>query len=962
MADKKSVGHAYNIDFLNVVFAASSIFMFVTTIMMVWDDYDREWKDYQRRFVQLEREVTQASLVAAQGVLDPAEVEQLRTERAQAAAELEASRAQVDELESQLDGVEALLYTTTQEYQGLKAVYDVERYEYEELVDQHPEDAEAERPRIEEMYEEWLALGLDVERQTAERDGIRDEISAFTMRVTEVDAELRALTGEVDRLSARVDDLQPSLVNDLVFNAPLLDFMAPTITVRQVITPNIVDDVNFTRVAKMDRCTTCHLAIDREGYEDYPQPFRTHSNLDAYVGSASPHPVQQYGCTVCHEGMGQSISFKHSSHTPGDLHVPHMTGDVDAHGEHAETSGDQTRAWKSDLGWEEPHLWDYPMLPTEMTEASCGKCHGGSVYVPEGPKLSEAYGLYERAGCYACHKSEGFEGLRNPGPDLTKISSKLEPEWVARWIRDPRAVKASTWMPRVWYNSNTSDPEDVARNEAEIDSVVAYLFENSEDHEFAVPDPRSGDAANGQQLVESVGCLACHITGDETRVEAGPRRTFGQPLQNIGNKTTYEWLYDWVRDPKHFSPDTYMPDMRLTEDEVRDVASYLVTLRGANGIEAPGTYTESDVTEALTDYYRAIVPTDEAVTTVAAMSSEEQKLELGRRVIGRYGCYSCHTISGFEDAQPIGIELSEEGTKLLPRFDFAFLHHEIPHMKVEWFKQKLRAPRSWDRSRELQPLEKLRMPNFGFSEEEVTLLTTAIMSFQSEVQPVASQMPRSARNDALDAGRNLSRRRNCISCHEIEDVGGEYQELVGDPALAPPLLTPEGAKVRPEWLYAFFRAPIPIRPWLDVRMPSFHLEDHDWNTALDYFGAVSDAIGPFRTHDASVSREVIDTGEELFDLLRCQQCHVLDSIPDDQPTDNLAPDLRMARERLQPDWIVDWLVAPLDIQPGTRMPMFWTEYPGSFYPQFDQDAIRQIESVRDYLLTFSGGPSPLTGN
>ena len=57
-----------------------------------------------------------------------------------------------------------------------------------------------------------------------------------------------------------------------------------------------------------------------------------------------------------------------------------------------------------------------------------------------------------------------------------------------------------------------------------------------------------------------------------------------------------------------------------------------------------------------------VVSTEEARATVAAMSLEEQKLELGRRAIGRYGCYSCHTIKGFEETQPIGIELSEEGT------------------------------------------------------------------------------------------------------------------------------------------------------------------------------------------------------------------------------------------------------------------------------------------------------------
>ena len=941
MADKRSVGHAYNIDFLNVVFAASSLFLLFATVWMVWDDYDREWKDFQRRFVQLETQVTQASFTAASGQVDQTQVQQLQAERAQAEQELASNQGEVDALEAQLEELEAELFLANQEYQFTKAEYDAERYEFEEMQATNPEGAAERRPEIDAMFQHWLELGLEVERLTAERDGVRAEARAFTGRFEEIDVQLREITTETDRLTSRLNELAPSLVNDLVLNAPLLDFMAPTITVRQVITPEIVDDVNFTRVAKMDRCTTCHLASDREGYEEYPQPFRTHPNLEAYVGSASPHPLGEFGCTVCHEGMGQSITFGDASHTPN--------GEA------------QTIEWEEAHEWEEPHLWDFPMLPTDMTEASCTKCHRGSVFIPEGPNLSLAYGLYERAGCYACHKTAGFEDLRKPGPSLARVGAKLTPEWVSRWIRDPRAVKTSTWMPRVWYNSNTSSPEDARRNEAEIDAVVAYLFANSEDHEFAVSSPPAGNIERGQALVESVGCLACHITSDQGRLEAGPRRTFGQPLQNVGTKTTYEWLFDWVRDPRHFSAQTYMPDMRLTDQEVADVAAYLQTMVGPEGEGPRAMYDEAVVSETLTDYLRAIVPTEEARATVATMSAEEQQLDLGRRAIGRYGCYSCHEIGGFEDVQPIGIELSEEGSKLLQRLDFAFVH-EIPHTKVDWFKHKLQDPRSFDRNRVLQPLEKLRMPNFGFNEDEITLLATALMSFQSNVQPLGAQVPGSVRNDSLRDGRNLVRRRNCVACHEIEADGGDYRELVEDPALAPPLLTPEGAKVQPDWVYAFLRGPITIRPWLDVRMPTFGLDDEHWNGVINYFAAVSEAIGPFRTHDSVPAPNVTRTGEELFELLQCQQCHVLDTIPEDQATDTLAPDLRMTWERLQPDWILDWLLEPLAIQPGTRMPQFWTEYPGSFYPQFDEDAVRQIESVRDYLLTFRGGPSPARGN
>jgi hypothetical protein len=85
------------------------------------------------------------------------------------------------------------------------------------------------------------------------------------------------------------------------------------------------------------------------------------------------------------------------------------------------------------------------MLPVKMTEASCAKCHKQNVFIPKADALNVAYATYERAGCYACHKTKGFDtNIRKPGPILTKISSKLSPDWVKNWIRNPRAVKPTT--------------------------------------------------------------------------------------------------------------------------------------------------------------------------------------------------------------------------------------------------------------------------------------------------------------------------------------------------------------------------------------------------------------------------------------------------------------------------------------------------------------------------------------
>ena len=164
--------------------------------------------------------------------------------------------------------------------------------------------------------------------------------------------------------------------------------------------------------------------------------------------------------------------------------------------------------------------------------------------------------------------------------------------------------------------------------------------------------------------------------------------------------------------------------------------------------------------------------------------------------------------------------------------------------------------------------------------------------------------------------------------------------------------------MRADWLYAFLKGPISIRPWLEVRMPTFGLEDDHLNAVIHYFQAIPDQVQPFRTIESVKASKETAIGKELFELLRCQQCHVLGEIPADQPTANLAPDLRMSPERLNPEWIDDWMIAPLRIQPGTRMPQFWPNHPKSDFPQFDGDGDRQIRAIRDYLLTLQGGPSP----
>ena len=160
-----------------------------------------------------------------------------------------------------------------------------------------------------------------------------------------------------------------------------------------------------------------------------------------------------------------------------------------------------------------------------------------------------------------------FEALR---PHLMSVAYRL-----TGTVADAEDIVQEAWLR--WNSAGASGaiadlrawPEDAVRNEAEINGIVAVsVRQRRPDYQPAVKNPPHGDAKNGEQIVKEIGCQGCHVVGEGSRDEAGPRRTFGQPLENIGNKTTYEWIFNWVRDPKHYSPATYMPNLRLTDAQV----------------------------------------------------------------------------------------------------------------------------------------------------------------------------------------------------------------------------------------------------------------------------------------------------------------------------------------------------------------------------------------------------------
>ncbi len=467
-------------------------------------------------------------------------------------------------------------------------------------------------------------------------------------------------------------------------------------------------------MARFDRCTTCHQGI-AEPDRGFPQPFSSHPRLDLYLGSHSPHPVDEFGCTICHDGQGSATSFRWASHTPNALH-------------------DATR-WRREHAWQPTEHWEWPMLPRRFLESRCLQCHHEvtdlepSDRYPDAPapRLLAGYHLIRENGCFGCHDIDGYDAagrrigpdmrlepsvaaatdgppgtLRKAGPSLRDVAQKLTPAMAMDRTADPRLFLPQTRMPRLFgLHAHLTDPahDDAHRFEpVEIQAIVAYLWSVSESIE---PLPAAGrfaeDAspARGRNLFQMQGCLACH------QHEAFPegQSAVGPDLSRIGAKYATDsgkaWLRDLLLDPTHRSPRTPMPHVPLEPvrwpqadgepaegpDPVADVMAFLLDVP-PYAAAAPD-YRPADLDELVLQHLTRVMPQAAAVAAWREGLSESEAQALGgdtellvgrpslkkklryvgKRTVAKRGCYGCHDIPGFDDAPPIGPALTDWGRK-----------------------------------------------------------------------------------------------------------------------------------------------------------------------------------------------------------------------------------------------------------------------------------------------------------
>jgi cytochrome c1 len=92
-----------------------------------------------------------------------------------------------------------------------------------------------------------------------------------------------------------------------------------------------------------------------------------------------------------------------------------------------------------------------------------------------------------------------------------------------------------------------------------------------------------GNPRQGAVVIASYGCGACHVIPGIHAAQG----MVGPPLLYMSRRTmiagevpnTPENMIRWIKDPQSVEPGTAMPKLGLTDQQARDVAAYLYTLR-----------------------------------------------------------------------------------------------------------------------------------------------------------------------------------------------------------------------------------------------------------------------------------------------------------------------------------------------------------------------------------------------
>jgi len=401
-------------------------------------------------------------------------------------------------------------------------------------------------------------------------------------------------------------------------------------------------------------------------------------------------------------------------------------------------------------------------------------------------------------------------------------------------------------------------------------------------------DGPSGDPALGGKLFAEMRCVGCHTLPGKA---PAPDRV---PLQHVRAKWRPGALRAFLVKPDAHYAWIEMPVFGLTADEAAHLAAFL--LERSTAVDGPA------------------LPVGDA-----ARGLERAKAR---------GCVKCH-------AMPAPTDKAFAALAAIPA-------------------------EGWSRGCMSEEVGE-KTPDVGLAKSQKDALRAFVKTDLSAL----------SRDAAPEFAERQLRALRCAGCHKRDDRqdlwsdlqdetkellpkkkdDGEFAEFeVAVPVV--PSLTWTGEKLRPEWMADFLAGRLKERPrpYLGaLRMPAFPVRAAGLARGL----ALEHGCPPASPPPPAPRPELSEIGRALSGPgggLDCLACHAIGGKSATKVFEAPAPNFKLARERLRPDYFIRWVREPLRVEPGTKMPQFFQGGRSQLTEVLDGDASKQIDALWNYLL------------
>jgi cytochrome c1 len=587
-------------------------------------------------------------------------------------------------------------------------------------------------------------------------------------------------------------------------------------------------------IGVVDRCTTCHVGLNEASLANVgTQPFGKHPVI--------PHKLDEFGCVFCHRGQGPATTVSEAHYSTlaweqpvlptkyiqsscGQCHQNALLGtpllnegrDLLAQSGCLHCHTVQIRGTTLQPTDNPPPLthiadkttreWIYAWIKDPQAYAVSAKMPnfklsdddardisafliadstplaGDTLSLSQKAATDPTVGasLYGESFCATCHAVQNAAGNvvgGNIGPELTRIGSKVKPEWLQAWLRNPRTYDPATAMPHYRFADQ------------QLATLSGFLMAKADSDLLGNVhlDPATPEQiAHGKLLVMNYGCASCHQINGIKKPE-----NFAPELSRIGSKSINQLLFlpgmphtlpDYIagkiKTPREFSPGLKMPQFTFTTEQIDALTTALLSFND-----------------------RARTSPPSLMVAGTASSNYEPAGEAGK-LMQDLACFSCHRINGHGgDLAP---DLSLEGSAV----------------QRPWLQAFLKNPTT------LRPALIRRMPKFNLTDSEINQLSDYLMTVYQSPTIDRDSMPLSGYSAGqVEEGKQLFYSKyGCQACHIVDPKA--------DKGYVGPTLTAVGSRLNAAWIYAWLKDPQTLRP--GTMEPKREMGDEDLRALTAY--------------------------------------------------------------------------------------------------------------------------------